>query len=69
MNEKYLIKKTDVSSTKAFEIKSYKIHNTVCEQKIDWASQVFIKNQTRTISDNNYQKKANITIHKNAKWR
>ena len=68
MNEKYLIRKTDVSSTKAFETQSYKIHNAASGQKIDWASQVFIKNQTQTISDNNYLKKANITIHKNVKW-
>lgn len=65
MNEKNLTRKNDFSSTKAIEIKS---PNTAFEQKIDWASQVLIKNQTRTISNNNYQKKAKITIHKNAKW-
>jgi|GEM_PF-5414337 len=66
MNEKSITRRIDFSSTKAIEIKS---QNTIFEQKIDWASQVLITNQTRAIFNTNYQKKVNITIQKNAKWR
>ena len=66
MNEKSITRRIDFRSTKAIEIKS---QNTIFEQKIDWASQVLITNQTRAIFNTNYQKKVNITIQKNAKWR
>lgn len=64
MKKEYLPINVEFSSTKAFEIKS---HNITCEQSIDWASQTLIENQTRAISFNNHQKKANITIHKDVK--
>lgn len=64
MKKEYLYRNVEFSSTKAFEIKSY---NIACERNIDWASQTLIENQTRAISSNNHQKKANITIHKNVK--
>lgn len=64
MKREYSSRDIGFSSTKAFEIKN---HSIVCEQNIDWASQTLIENQTRAISSNNHQKKANITIHKNVK--
>lgn len=66
MNKRNLSGKFECSSTKAFEV--IKGHTTESKPKINWASQALIYNQTRALSDNNYLKKANITIHKDAKW-
>lgn len=54
----------EFSSTKSFEIES---NRHLSKKEIDWASQAFIRDQTRAMSSNNSQKRVNITVCKNAK--
>lgn len=56
----------EFSHTRTFQIKSSLSSR---EEPIDWASQIQINDQTRTIYYNSNQKKTKITVHKNVnRW-